>query len=474
MSKVSKHSAYLMAAYFITSALNYAFGVGLSWFFTPEEYGVQGVAQSLLLLLALVIGSGFAWTAAYDVASAEDPQSVGRRFRMAWLANLILGTILGVGTWLAYRSGLLNLGAAYVWIVPLISLTTVLLGVRAVSNGAMRGMYRFGALSVNLIGEVIVKVIVGLGLVALGWGVTGILVGFVAGAVVSWLHSLWVIRPAKLFSGSGWLVGDVVKQTLPLFISMLGTALMVNLDVLGLKLLSPVELGDRLSGYYQAAVILARTPVFLAQAVTIVMFSYIAGKPRAVGAVDQQAIRMAFRPWSRFLLPAGLVLMAAPQTVLLIFFPPQYQASAGLLRLAALGGVLLALVTLINGLLQAQGQRMKSAAVTALATGFQLVTLIWLVPVQGAQGAALSLVVASLAALGGYALLYIEKIRTYLFLNHFALNLGKVARFALPLIALLGVLLSLPEQTRSMALFKLARCRVGLSGCCSSQRTQSI
>jgi O-antigen/teichoic acid export membrane protein len=47
---LTTHSAVLVAAYLGTSVLNYAFGVALSWFFAPEQFGVLGVAQSLLLL----------------------------------------------------------------------------------------------------------------------------------------------------------------------------------------------------------------------------------------------------------------------------------------------------------------------------------------------------------------------------------------------------------------------------------------
>lgn len=456
MSKVTKDRLYLITAYFLTSGLNYAFGVALSWFFSPAEFGVLGVAQSLLLLLALAVGSGFAWTAAHDVASAGVNDGTRKKFRAAWLANLVLGIALAAGLWLAYDLDWLPLGPAYRTIIPLAGLTVILLAVRGVSNGAMRGLYRFGPLSVNLVGEVVVKVAAGIGLVALGWGVSGVMAGFVLGAGLSFLHSLAVIRPARMFEGRGWADRSVVSATVPLFISMLGTALMLNLDVLGLKLLAPVSQGDQLSGFYQAAVILARTPVFLAQALTLVMFSYAAAENsktasgEGAGIADMAA---ALRAWLRFLLPIGLVMMVAPRALLGLFFPEQYLASSGLMQIAALGGLLLALVNLVNGILQARGSRSQAAAATALATLVQIVALVLLVPRWGAAGAAVSLVAAGGVALAGMLPAGLPGLMAAL--RPAGLKGTSLLAAVLPLVALILPLVLIPDSSRLVILVKL-------------------
>ena len=121
MNKSTQHSAILVAAYIAMSFLNYAFGVALSWFFSPEQFGVLGVAQSLLLLTGLAVGSGFAWTAAHDVAASKLDEETCRRFRAAWLANTIVGMLLSGGLWVAYLVGWLPFGPAYRTVVPLVA-----------------------------------------------------------------------------------------------------------------------------------------------------------------------------------------------------------------------------------------------------------------------------------------------------------------------------------------------------------------
>lgn len=472
---MTRDSALLVTAFFVMAALNYAFSVALSWLLPPEQFGQVGVAQSLLLLMALVVGSGFAWTTAYDVAAAGVTDKARRSFRAAWLANTALGLLLAGGLWIAYATGWLPLGPAYRAVVPLVGLTTVLLAARSVVNGAARGLYRFGLVAVNLVGEVAIKAAGGLALVGIGAGVAGVMAGFALGAAAALAHSLWIVGPARLWRGRDWFDGQVVTATIPLFMGVLGPALMLNLDVLGLKLLAPAGQGDELIGFYQAAVILTRTPIFVAQSLTLVLFSYVAGstedkETRRQGEGEKRRshlvplspslpvslspcllyARAAVGVWAKVLLPAGLVLALAPQAALSLFFPAPYQATAPALRIAAGGGVLLALVTLLNGVAQAAGERRRPAVAGGLAVITQLVTLTWLVPGWGALGAALSLLTGGAVALIGIAPAFIPQPRSL------ALYLP---RSSAPLLILVASLLLLPDGGRGAAAFKL-----GLTG----------
>lgn len=460
-----------MAAYILTSVLNYAFSVGLSWYFTPVEYGVLGVAQSLLLLTALAVGSGFAWTANHDLAAGGLNDHTRRRFRTALLFNSLMGAALALGLWALYAGGLLPLGPAYRFVLPLVGLTTALLAARAVLNGAARGLHAFTPVALNLTGEVLVKLVIGLWLAALGAGAAGVLVGFSAGAALSLVHSLWVLRRARLFQDAGrlaeWLEAGVLPATLPLFTGMLGVAFMLNLDVLGLKLLAPAGQGDVLAGYYQAAVTLARTPVFLAQALTLVLFSYAArlgsdgaepsGAPPPAGdaAPDRfsEYQRLVFRVWGRLLVPGGLALFIAPGAALGLFFPLRYQQGAAALQAASLGGVLLALVTLLNGVLQARsagGSRGRAAWAAAAAVAAQVLVLVWLVPSRGALGAAYSLVAAGLVDL-----LLLAPWLAGAWRGRPAVGLARAATGLLASYAALALpLLWIPDTSRSLALLQ--------------------
>lgn len=459
MGKSTTHSAILIGAYITTSLLNYAFGVGLSWFFSPDQFGVLGVAQSLLLLVALAVGSGFTWTAAQDIAANGLIEETRRRFRSAFLTNAILGLILALGVWSIYSTGWLPLGAAYQRVIPLVGVTTFLLAARSVINGAARGLYRFKPVALNLVGEVAVKVTFGLVLVAAGVGVEGVMLAFAIGAAASLIHSLWIVRSAKLWQGRGWFDIQTLVDTAPLFVGMLGTALMLNLDVLGLKLLSPAGQGDHLAGLYQAAIILARTPVFIAQALTLVLFSYAAGQRGALQSSAQKIIpysRSALKSWTRLLVPGALVMILAPQAALSLFFPEQYHEARVSLQVAAAGGLFLALSTLLIGVYQAEGKRRQPAIASGIAVFVQVITLILLVPTIGTLGAALSLFLAGVVSLAGMAPLFWPEVKPHLKAREIKQRFTQINRNLIPLLTLSLLLVFLPDGNRLMAVVKLS------------------
>lgn len=463
MSNPARHNLLVLAATFATSLLNYGFAVALSWFFEPAQFGVLGVAQSLLMLFALLAGSGFSWTAAQRVAvdiKRGGLTEAGRReVRAAWLANVFLALALGALTWVAYLAGWFPLGAAYTFIIPLTIATTLLLAARSVTNGVLRGSLRFGALAVNLVGEVLVKAVLGLILAAMGWGAMGVMAGFVLGALASLLHSLWAVSGERLWHGGGWWDGQVVRRTFPIFAGALSVAFMLNLDVLGLKLLSPPGSSDELAGFYQAAVLLARTPVFLAQALALVLFSYASADVDHKKTATALHAGAALRSWVRFLLPIALAFMAAPHTALQLFFPASYSASGDILRWVAAGGALLALTTLLNSLLQAIGENRAAAISSSLGALVQISVLVYGVPRWGAPGAALSLVAASLAALVGmfHALRLLLTSGTARFTFSMPANRVKSFLSAIsPHAALVGVLMFFPDSTPLAGLGKFA------------------
>jgi O-antigen/teichoic acid export membrane protein len=403
------------------------------------------------MLAALVVGSGFSWLAAREVASQGLTDETKHRFRAAWVANVSFGLLIFAGLWLGYAMDWLPLGPAYRAIIPLVGLTALLLAARSVVNGAAQGLFRFGAVAINQVGEVAIKVVFGLILVAMGVSVAGVMAAFALGAAAALLHSLWIVHPAKLWRGGNWFDRQVIKDTAPLFIGMLGPALMLNLDILGLKLLSPPGQGDELAGYYQAAVILSRLPVFIARSVVIVIFAYVAGVTVHNIADDRKQLtnyaHIALRAWFRLLLPISLVLAIAPGSVLKLFFPERYLIAAPPLRIAAIGAALLALGTLLIGITQASKMKGFSVSAAALATVAQLIILVWLVPSQGALGAAISLIVAGGIILAG---------QLYTFLPFHFPSVQDLITALLPLFSLIAVLILLPDYNRPTAFARLA------------------
>jgi O-antigen/teichoic acid export membrane protein len=400
----SKDSAIIIVAFAVASAGNYAFGVALGWYLSPAEFGVAGVVQSLLLIAGIPVANGFSWAVAQDVAISGLTAKTRRRFRAAWVANMALGVVIAGFVWGSYQIGWLALGPDYMGPMSLLSLAIVLLAARSVIIGVVQGNRRFGQVAANQVGEVVIRFGSGLAMLWVGAGVTAVTGAFALGAGATALHSVWITRRERLWRGSGWIERGLAASSAPYFLSMLGVSVMLNIDILGLKLLSSASEGNEMIGFYQAAVTLARIPAYVAQALVLVLFAYAAeakGTDTVCGLTAFAFAKRAIRAWSGVLVPVGLGLLLWPRAALGLLFPAAYQAAALSLQIAAVGATLLALVTLLSGVLQAAGDRHHPVFVIGVASSCQVLCLVILVPQLGAIGAALSLLTGGIVGVAG-------------------------------------------------------------------------
>jgi O-antigen/teichoic acid export membrane protein len=156
------------------------------------------------------------------------------------------------------------------------------------------------------------------------------------------------------------------------------------------------------------------------------------------------------------LVPGSLVLILTPQAALSLFFPEQYHGVSSALQVAAIGGLLLALSTLLIGVYQAEGKRRQPALASAFAVFVQIISLVVLVPSFGILGAAFSLLLAGAVSLLGLVPLFWSGLILRLQARNFSLTLSQINRNIFPLITLSLLLILLPDGNRFMVVIKLS------------------
>ena len=193
-------TAVLMLAVVLTAPLHYGFGLALTWLLPAADFGVVSVLLTVLLLATTVLAAGFPWALARTVARAEDgdPEAaaeVDAAFRSALVGNVGLGTALALGfagVQLTTGAILPGVGAG---VTLLAAGTIVLVALGQVLLGGLQGARRFAAVSGARVVEVLVKVVVGVGAVALiGTGAVGVGWGLLLGAAVAALWAWWTMR----------------------------------------------------------------------------------------------------------------------------------------------------------------------------------------------------------------------------------------------------------------------------------------
>jgi len=173
-----------------------------------------------------------------------------------------------------------------------------------------------------------------------------------------------------------------------------------NLDIIGLKLFSPSQTGDLLTGYYQIAAVLSRIPVLLAGAYASALFPYLS---RANSDEYKVYLERGMKYALLLVVPLNLLLLAAPEAAIRFMFPEIYLVSAQALRLAAGASLLLVLSTMFTTVLQARGYAHIPAAILPAVVTCEFVLLGALVPRYGLNGAGIAFLVASIGAFVGLA-----------------------------------------------------------------------
>lgn len=426
------------------AVLNYAYTTLLAWMLPVGDYGALGLAQSWILIASTLLNSGFPWVLARTIAVAP-PRSVAFSSAKSALAgNVAIAVVLClvVATSMVAAT---PLGAGQSWIIVMIVVEVLLLAVAAMWAGVLQGSLRFGTLSLNRFLEALIKLVVGAGLVWLGYGLVGAIGGFLLGTAVSLALLTWSNRRFAFWREPSWGKWRDYSSSMTIFVGLSALTVIGNLDIIGLKLFSPAGEGSSLVGHYQSAVTLTRIPVLLAGAYAAALFPYAS---RARGEEARSYFVAGMRYTLLLIIPFNLVLLAIPDVIIGMIFPAEYQPSKLAIRLAAGASTCLALLSVVVALLQARGVARSPALWLSLMAGVEIVALALLVPVYGMEGAALAILLASVL---GFAGLFV------LCQRHFAWQLepGAALKYLAAAGLLVATLVALPSGHPAWLLLSL-------------------
>lgn len=390
------------------SVINYAFGFSAGWLLAPGDFGLLAFSQTILTIAGLVLNSGFAWSLTAALVGADE-ETRARLVRGTGLANLMLALSMGLAILWFFASGLLKPGLEKWLIALLVAGSLPLLSIVATVRAALQGSERFGVLASLWLIETFTKAITGIGLVIAGYGAAGAIAGFFLGSLFASLFGLIVLMKAFRIAPFGSWQSLPFQKSGAMFSALLGMALLLNIDVLALKLFSH---GDRaVVGYYQAGIILANTPYYMMTATFPVIFTQIVRKKTIRDSVV--VVGETFRLALMVMLPVEALLAFFPQTFLRLLFPADFVAGAPALRLLALGNAAIILVAVLSTAFQGVGRAITAGRTLIGVAVFESILLGLAVPRWQSTGASAVFLAAtgtSLLILGISYLRYLDPI----------------------------------------------------------------
>jgi O-antigen/teichoic acid export membrane protein len=326
-------------AFLAVGILNYGYALLLTRSLDTAAYSRFAAGQGLILCASTVATVAVPWVLAQSLARAQSSSERGDAIRFAVVMSagggILAGTVVAaVASQFA--------GPAT---MSVLAVSTLFIFLSTVTNGWLQGSERLRTLSALTASEAGLKSVVGLALVAAGLGDTGALAAFGVGVLPC---LFWWPSPLH---GSGRLWHNATANR-DLWQRALGIGgvqgLVAMMGAIDLVLVTVLP-GDRsAAASYQASVVLARVPTFLASAISAAFFPSLS-KHRAGASLAGRALSM----YVIVALPLTTVLVTAPKAVLSAVFPAQYGMMATLLAFTAITGFAVGGLNLLTTFFQA-------------------------------------------------------------------------------------------------------------------------
>jgi len=362
---------------------SYAYRIGIARLLGQEAYGTVAVALALVNLVSLVLLSAI--PPAIAKFRAEGKKVFGASYYFA-----ILGALLGV--LLIVASPLLSWTDLPFSLLVLIAAALPIGMMMAVGRGLLQGAKRTDAFGVSQALQEISKFVIALGLILGGYGIFGAVAGIPLSFVLVLAFVFFLVRKERE-RASFTEFKRVVKYALPIAVTRVVDAFILNIDLLFLKMWFP--LGT--VAMYAAAGPLARIPLIAFSSIATVLLPEVSARKDKTKALTKKASLISI-----LVLFGILVLIAFPQYFIILFGSEYVTLETILvLRILALASFFIGLYKIFAASLQGLGKAKEVAVFTLLVLLIDVLLNVSLIPVYGMVGAAASTLFASVIAAGG-------------------------------------------------------------------------
>jgi O-antigen/teichoic acid export membrane protein len=266
-NELLKHSGILFVAYIISGFLNYLFQVYVGRMLGPSDYGVYSSLVALLYIMS--VPSSTIQTSVAKLVSEYNPEYDKIKyllihvFRKLSLLALIASVLFMISS--VYLADYLRIDSSTFFFILSISFFFSFLG--PVLVGTLQGMQMFVEMGINSMAGTFFKLIFGVALVYLGFGVNGALLALVIGSFLALLQAL---LPLRFLKGSKEVKGNIsfFSTSVTVLFATIGLAFLPNVDLILVK----HYLSDTEAGLYAAAALLGKIVLFVTAPIAMVMF----------------------------------------------------------------------------------------------------------------------------------------------------------------------------------------------------------
>ncbi len=254
------------------NAINYLYHMIMGRILGPSDYGVLASLISLITILA-IFPQSFSLAIAKFVSAAKDKGEVRAIYFLFNRKIYYLSLFFLILLFISSSSISIFLNIQNVTLLYLVSIAFFFVIPAAFYRGILQGMLRFGTFVASIFSDTLIKLLLGLGLVILGYKVLGAILGILIASLVGWGLALYFIKDLRNreISKSSKRMDPILKFTIPVFLQFITLTSFFSSDVLLVK-----HFFDNFSaGIYAAISSLGKIIFFAITPITSVMFPII-------------------------------------------------------------------------------------------------------------------------------------------------------------------------------------------------------
>ncbi len=252
------------------SGANYLLNLILGRWLTPAEFADANLMVTLMLL-ATAVAIGLQLVVAKFTSgdnTSEHQRVLQLMVKLSTWAGIGLGALLVLPA--TYWSSIFNTESG--WLFVILGVTLPFFAIQSAYRGLLQGRLKFGSLASTFLVEAAVRLIASLGLVLLGFGVTGATIGLGVSFVATWAVSKYLV--VKTVDLAGEVAANPLLQKqiqafiAPTAVLLFAQIIINNGDVLVTKSsFDPTE-----AGIYAAVALIGRAVFFLSWSVVQAFF----------------------------------------------------------------------------------------------------------------------------------------------------------------------------------------------------------
>lgn len=340
----TKNGVIIFSASIVTGFFNYLYQIYMGRALGPEDYGTFGALFSIFYIVGVISQTLGTSTTNFVARFIGEGKQIGFFIKESIKRFALIGIIVSTIFLISIKDikSLFNISDSG----PILVLIFILFlqWLSPITGGILRGAKRFFAMSFISVTDSFSKMVIGILLVTLGFGVigalTGVVLGILIGLIISVIFIRGYIKPNNPHEPD-FKFSSFYVYSLPVLIVMIGLSIPSNIDVILVKhYFSPFE-----AGIYSSIAVLGKIIFFVSGAIGTMMFPIIAEKH--VRKEDGKGVLKKSLLYTGILSGSVALIYIIFPSIIVKMFGVKYEIGADLVGLYGIGMFLFSLIAIM-------------------------------------------------------------------------------------------------------------------------------